>query len=81
MKTIQFCICTLALLILTACSDGGSSSSEPNEKQGVFIDSAVEGVTYTTPTLSGTTDSDGTFVYLSGKWSLFRLAESRSARQ
>jgi Tol biopolymer transport system component len=81
MKTIQFCICTLALLILTACSDGGSSSSEPNEqlgvapneKQGVFIDSAVEGVTYTTPTLSGTTDSDGTFVYLFGEVVTFSI--------
>ena len=73
MKTIQFCICTLALLILTACSDGGSSSSESNEKQGVFIDSAVEGVTYTTPTLSGTTDSDGTFVYLFGEVVTFSI--------
>ena len=73
MKTIQFCICTLALLILTACSDGGSSSSEPNEQQGVFIDSAVEGVTYTTPTRSGTTDSNGTFAYLFGEVVTFSI--------
>jgi len=73
MKTIQFCICTLTLLILTACSDGGSSSSGSNAQQGVFIDSAVEGVTYTTPTRSGTTDSNGTFVYLFGEVVTFSI--------
>jgi Tol biopolymer transport system component len=81
MKTIQFCICTLTLLILTACSDGVSSSSGPNAQQaagpnaqqGVFIDSAVEGVTYTTLTRSGTTDSNGTFVYLFGEVVTFSI--------
>jgi len=73
MKTIQFCICTLTLLILTACSDGVSSSSGSNAQQGVFIDSAVEGVTYTTPTRSGTTDSNGTFVYLFGEVVTFSI--------
>ena len=73
MKTIQCCICTLTLLILTACSDGGSPSSGLNTQQGVFIDSAVEGITYTTPTRSGTTDSSGTFVYLFGELVTFSI--------
>jgi len=81
MKAIQFCICTLTLLILTACGDGVSLSSGlsaqqvagPNAQEGVFIDSAVEGVTYTTPTRSGTTDSNGTFVYLFGEVVTFSI--------
>lgn len=35
--------------------------------RGVFIDSSVEGLFYTTPSLSGTTDSDGTFLYKPGE--------------
>ncbi|MCP4335480.1 MAG: hypothetical protein GY785_22745 [Gammaproteobacteria bacterium] len=75
MKTIYFCICTLALLILTACSDGGSSSSGSNAQQGVFIDSAVEGVSFTTATQSGTTDSAGTFSYLPGEIVSFYIGD------
>ena len=75
MKTIQTCIYTFALLILTACGDGGSSSSGSNAQNGVFIDSAVEGVTFTTATQSGTTDSTGTFSYLSGEIVSFYIGD------
>lgn len=75
MKTIQICICTFAFIILTACSDGGSSSSSSNVQSGVFIDSAVEGVTFTTATQSGTTDSDGTFIYLPGEIVSFYIGD------
>jgi hypothetical protein len=75
MKTIQVCICTFALLILTACGDGGSSSSGSNVQNGVFIDSAVEGVTFTTATQSGTTDSDGSFSYLPGEIVSFYIGD------
>jgi len=75
MKTIQVCICIFALLILTACGDGGSSSSGSNVQNGVFIDSAVEGVTFTTATQSGTTDSDGSFSYLPGEIVSFYIGD------
>jgi hypothetical protein len=75
MKTIQTCIYTFALLILTACGDGGSSSSGSRAQNGVFIDSAVEGVTFTTATQSGTTDSTGTFSYLPGEIVSFYIGD------
>jgi hypothetical protein len=75
MKTIQTCIYTFTLLILAACGDGGSSSSGANTQNGVFIDSAVEGVTFTTATQSGTTDSAGTFSYLPGEIVSFYIGD------
>ena len=68
-KMIRICIYTIGLLILTACGGGGGggSSSDSKVQKGVFIDSAVEGVTFTTVTQSGVTDSAGTFNYLSGE--------------
>ena len=75
MKTIQTCVYTFALLILTACGDGGGSSSGSEVQNGVFIDSAVEGVTFTTATQSGTTDSAGTFSYLPGEIVSFYIGD------
>ncbi|MBN1381845.1 MAG: carboxylesterase family protein [Deltaproteobacteria bacterium] len=37
------------------------------KRQGVFLDSVVQGLFYTTPTLSGTTGPDGTFRYYPGE--------------
>lgn len=42
------------------CS-GGSSSPPSSQKQGHFIDSAVEGLNYQTSSQSGLTGSDGSF--------------------
>ena len=75
MKSIRIHFYTLALLILTACSDGGSSSGSPNARDGAFIDSEVEGVTFTTATQSGTTDSAGTFSYLPGEIVSFYIGD------
>ncbi|MCP4231508.1 MAG: hypothetical protein GY771_15365, partial [bacterium] len=74
MKTIQILIITLSLFILTACGDGSDGSSQTALK-GTFIDSAVEGVTYTTDTQSGTTDSTGTFIYLPGEIVSFYIGD------
>ena len=55
---------------LVAC--GGSTG--PEVKQGVFIDAAVEGLSYTsTSGLSGTTDASGTFKYVAGDKVSFSL--------
>jgi hypothetical protein len=48
-------------LALSACSDESSSH------RGYFIDSPVEGITYETNTLSGTTDRRGTFYFSPGE--------------
>jgi len=47
----------LGLVFLNACSSGGEVQT------GVFVDSVVEGITYQTQTLSGTTNSKGQFNY------------------
>jgi len=40
---------------------------------GVFIDSAVEGLSYSTPTQAGTTNAEGEFSYLAGEVVTFQI--------
>lgn len=61
MFRIACCLLLSAFLALCGCS--GNSGT----RHGSFIDSAVEGLSYETETLSGTTDSDGSFSYNSGE--------------
>lgn len=71
----------LALPLFAACGGGGSdgSTSPPPPPaatfaDGVFIDSAVEGLTYQSGSnASGTTDADGTFTYEEGVSITFSL--------
>ena len=65
------CVAFLTIA-LSACggSGGGSSSSAPEpttnppqSAQGVFLDSAVEGLSYSSGAFSGLTDADGRFEY------------------
>ena len=74
MKTLKLSLITLSFLVLSAC---GSGSDDPDESapQGVFIDSAVEGVTFITATQSGTTDSAGTFTYIPGEVVSFYIGD------
>lgn len=60
LRTLVWALPTL-WLALSACSDGSSSH------RGYFIDSPVEGITYETNTLSGTTDRRGTFYFAPGE--------------
>ncbi len=62
-----------ALAVLAGCSSGGSDETEA--KTGVFIDSAVEGLFYSTASQSGTTDADGTFTYLAGEVVSFYIGD------
>ena len=54
-----------ATLLFTGCGGGGGGSTPPADttQTAYLIDSAVEGVTYTTPSRSGVTRSDGGFDY------------------
>jgi hypothetical protein len=66
-----FCIgCSLliALIALNNCS-----SSDSGTRHGMFIDSAIEGLTFTTETLSGETDSFGRFSYEPGETVTFSI--------
>lgn len=61
-----------ALMALTACGGGGGGSGV-ELPSGRFLDSAVAGLSYSTPTLTGVTDSDGRFNYRSGETVSFYL--------
>ena len=52
-----------AISALSGCGSSGSSS-DSSSKQGTFVDSAVSGIKYQTPTQSGFTDSNGLFKFL-----------------
>lgn len=55
--------------------NGGSDTNppQPTYNTGVFIDSPVKGLRYSTPTLSGLTDIDGKFRYNDGEVVTFKL--------
>lgn len=76
MNTIKKILTTgLVTLTLGACGGGGSSSSDGSVSvnTGVFLDSAVKGLTYKTATQSGTTDANGGFKYKDGETVEFYL--------
>lgn len=67
-------IVTASVALMVACGGGnGNPSTTANPLTGFFIDSAVQGLTYTTATQSGTTLADGSFKYLAGESVTFKL--------
>lgn len=58
----------LVLLAMTGCS-----SSDSGPRHGIFMDSAVEGLTFKTETLTGETDSQGRFSYMPGETVTFSI--------
>jgi hypothetical protein len=77
--------CILACL-LTACGGSDSNTNDtieapkviqpaPTVLQGVFIDSAVQGLAYSTSTQSGVTDEQGRFSYLEGEEVTFSIGD------
>ena len=82
-------ICSVFTLVLMLAACGGGSSSgggdsadigddgsgNANALTGVFIDSAVSGLRWTSDSFSGTTDTNGTFRYLSGEFVSFYVGD------
>ncbi len=65
-------IAILAVGSLVGCGGGGGSSGTTT-KTGYFIDSAVEGLEYTSGSTTGITGADGSFKYEEGKPVTFRI--------
>jgi hypothetical protein len=65
-------IAILAIGSLVGCGGGGGSSGTTT-KTGYFIDSAVEGLEYTSGSTTGITGADGSFKYEEGKPVTFKL--------
>ncbi len=75
--TLFLTLC-ITVSFLSACgsssdSHNNESSISPSISTGIFIDSAVEGLQYTTDTLSGTTNAAGEYQYLPGETVRFSI--------
>ena len=58
---------------LAACGGGSSSPGSSTAQTGVLLDSPVEGIAYSTPTHTGTTNARGEFQYEPGESVNFQL--------
>lgn len=73
-KFFKFSFVASSVALVVACGgSGGSPSTTTTPLTGFFIDSAVQGLTYTTATQSGTTLADGGFKYLAGESVTFKM--------
>lgn len=72
-KNYIFLVITIFIIGCGGGGGGGSSSTTttpsnpPIVLNGIFVDAAVEGLTYKTATQNGTTDASGTFNYVAGE--------------
>lgn len=65
-------------MLLAACGGGGGDANPASDvRNGRFLDAAVQGLTYETPTQSGTTDATGRFTYKDGETVTFKLYGER----
>ena len=72
-NSIKFGILSLAAsAVLVGC---GSSSGATNTGKAYYVDSAVEGVSYTCGTQQGTTDNQGAFIFEKGKSCRFYVGD------
>lgn len=63
----------VASIMLTGCGgaeENATSSSSSNTQVSYFVDSPVQGVTYTCGSITGTTDANGQFSYDSNQCSI-----------
>jgi Cysteine-rich secretory protein family/Putative metal-binding motif len=65
----------IALALVGCGGGGGSSASGAAVNEGTFVDSPVEGLTYSTETRFGITDSHGRFRFLEGETVAFFIED------
>ena len=73
MNVMKFALTVGSIAALAACGGGGGGGGNQVPLRGVFIDAPVEGLSYSTPTQSGSTDVNGYFKYLDGEKVTFSL--------
>ena len=80
MKLLNIIFSTSALLALSACGGGSSSSDDSDDtnsqtsvKTGVFLDSPIINIGYRTETMSGLTNTNGEYKYLTGETVTFLM--------
>ena len=72
-KKINLVIIGIALVFCVACGSNNDKTVSPTIKEGVFIDSPVEGLVYTSGSQSGQTDASGKFKYEEGQNVEFKI--------
>jgi hypothetical protein len=85
-KYTRFFLAWFVVLTLVGCGGSSSDSLEPITApqtssptpvvlQGIFVDSAVDGLTYTTATQTGKTNVQGEFSYIAGEDVTFSIGD------
>ncbi len=79
---VAACFCWCALSLLVSCGGGGTTSPQsqspspvPLTATGIFLDAPVEGLSYSSGSISGLTNADGTFTYVPGSRVLFKIGD------
>ncbi len=67
-------------LVLGILAPGCGDSDDGPVQEGVFLDSAVAGLTYRSATLRGLTDARGAFQYREGEWVVFSVGDLELGR-
>ena len=67
-------------LMVGALAPGCDDSDDGPVQEGVFLDSAVAGLTYRSATLRGLTDARGAFQYREGEWVVFSVGDLELGR-
>ena len=78
MKLNKLSVTTACALVISGCGGGGGSSDSsdsPTINTGVFLDSAVEGLAYSTDTQEGSTNAAGEFDYIEGEQVTFKIGD------
>ena len=75
-RSVLCCLVAVSLIIgWTAAVHSATKKGDPGPRKGIFVDSPVDGLTYKTPSLSGTTDARGGFKYRSGEDVAFYIGD------
>lgn len=72
-RSALFSFCLFGLVSCGGSSGGGVVDQPPEPLTGVFVDSPVEGLHYSTPSRSGMTNANGEFQYLPGETVTFSI--------
>jgi len=82
-----FCVIIISAMTLFGCGDDGAVGRDgkdgtdgvyvevPRLKNGLFLDSAVKGLTYISGNLSGLTDTEGLYNYEEGRTVTFKIGD------
>lgn len=70
-----FFVCVLSTVIISCGGAGGSSDTDTSALEGIFTDGPVEGLSYTSGSLSGITNETGRFSYQQGETVTFSVGD------